>query len=80
MNQPGGACCLRFFFTRILPSATTLVAKSSTMAGPPSPGTATAWGFVPSRRAAPPQGATLRPNTAFTQSMPTRPCAAAISA
>src|SRR6266496_1345845 len=79
MNQPGGACCFRFFFTRIFPSATTLVAKSSTMAGPSLPGMPMAWGLVPRRRAAPPHGATLSPCTALTHSMPTSPWCAAIS-
>ena len=73
MNQPSGARSPRFRLTRILPSATTLVAKSSTIAGAAPPGMAIAWGLVPSRRAAPPHGATFRPNTAFAQSIATCP-------
>ena len=49
------------------------------MAGPAGPGTPTACGLVPSRRAAPPHGATLSPFTAFTHRSPTSPARAAIS-
>ena len=66
--------------TRSFPSATTLVAKSRSIAGPAGPGTPTAWGLVPSRRAAPPHGVTLSPFTAFTHRSPTSPARAIISA
>ena len=79
--MPGGAISPRLNFTRSLPSAHTLVAKSCDMATVPSgPGMATACGLVPSRRAAPPHGATLRPPTALAHSIPTSPAAAAVSA
>ena len=78
---PGGTFSPRLNFTRSLPSAHTLEAKSCDIAtAPPGPGIAMAWGFVPSRLPLPPHGATLRPLLALAQSIPTRPAAAIASA
>jgi hypothetical protein len=79
--MPGGTVSPRLNFTRSLPSAHTLLAKSCDMLTTPSgPGTAMACGLVPRRRAAPPHGATLSPPRALAHSMPISPSAAAISA
>src|SRR6059036_1610417 len=52
--MPGATFSPRLNFTFSLPSATTLVAKSCDIATVAlGPGTATAWGLVPRRRAAP---------------------------
>jgi len=79
--MPGATFSPRLNFTFSLPSATTLVAKSCDIATVAfGPGTATACGLVPRRRAAPPQGATLSAVGGFTQSIPISPWTAAISA
>src|SRR6059036_2557260 len=58
--MPGATFSPRLNLTFSLPSATTLVAKSCDIATVAlGPGTATACGLVPRRRAAPPQGATF---------------------
>src|SRR5207253_2068689 len=66
---------------RALVRARGLVAKPSDIATVAlGPGTATACGLVPRRRAAPPQGATFSAVGALTHSIPISPCTAAISA
>src|SRR5438552_2341893 len=72
--MPGATFSPRLNFTFSLPSATTLVAKSCDIATVAlGPGTATAWGLVPRRRAAPPQGATFSAVGALTHSMRCHP-------
>ena len=79
--MPDGTDSPRLNLTRSLPSAQTLVAKSCDIATvAPGPGTATACGLVPRRRAAPPHGATFSAVGALTQSIPISPWTAAISA
>ena len=60
MIHPSGVCSLRFRFTRILPSAVTLIVMSS-MSGSPPVGSEMAIGFGEIRRSIPPQGAVSRP-------------------
>ena len=81
MAQPSGKDSFRFRFTRTFPSATTLVAMSTEIATVPfGPGTATASGFVESRRPIPPYGTTDTAVGALVHTKPTKPRSAAISA